>query len=143
MENFKNKINIYKIIKSSQADRLAAGLRELGLKTGDHVGLWAPNTTNWYISMMALARGGFVTVGLNPAYQVPEVEYCLRKIKIKAVITIENYRSQMYYDMLNEIVGGLESHRPNRIACDSLPNLKIIIVDSYKKLPYEDIFYLV
>lgn len=107
----------------------------MGLKTGDHIGLWAPNTANWYISMMALARGGFVTVGLNPAYQVPEVEYCLRKIKIKAVITIENYRSQMYYNMLSEIVGGLDNHRPNNIKCETLPNLKTIIVDSYKELP--------
>lgn len=85
--------------------------------------------------MMALARGGFVTVGLNPAYQIPEVKYCLKKIKIKSVITMESYRSQMYYEMLDKIVGGLANQNSKHIQCEELPDLKNIIVDSKKHFP--------
>ena len=45
-----------------QADRLAAGLLQLGLVPGDRVGLWGPNSSGWYISRLAIARAGLVAV---------------------------------------------------------------------------------
>lgn len=45
-----------------QADKLAAGLKAVGLNVGDRVGIWAPNLIEWYVAMMACARAGFVMV---------------------------------------------------------------------------------
>jgi fatty-acyl-CoA synthase len=45
-----------------QADRLASALLNLGLNRGDSVGIWSPNFEFWYVSMMAIARAGLVTV---------------------------------------------------------------------------------
>jgi len=45
-----------------QADHLAAGLLQLGLSPGDCLGIWGPNSSQWYISRLAAARGGFIGV---------------------------------------------------------------------------------
>jgi acyl-CoA synthetase (AMP-forming)/AMP-acid ligase II len=44
---------------------MAAGLLQLGLVPGDRVGLWGPNSSDWYISRLALARAGLVAVSTN------------------------------------------------------------------------------
>lgn len=50
---------------SLQADKLAAGFTQLGLNRRDRLGSWGPNSTHWYISRMAAARGGFIAVSLS------------------------------------------------------------------------------
>lgn len=45
-----------------KADHLAAGLLSLGLAKGDRVAICAPNFTFWYISFMAVARAGLISV---------------------------------------------------------------------------------
>lgn len=45
-----------------QADKLAAGLKTIGLNVGDRVGIWAPNIIEWYVTHMACARGGYILV---------------------------------------------------------------------------------
>jgi fatty-acyl-CoA synthase len=50
------------MINCSQADHLAAGLLQLGLNPGDRVAIWGPNSSQWYISRLAAARGGFIAV---------------------------------------------------------------------------------
>lgn len=48
-----------------ESDRFAAGLRRIGLNYGDRVAIWAPNCVEWYISFMACARAGLVTVSIG------------------------------------------------------------------------------
>lgn len=45
-----------------QAETFAAGLLALGLEPGDHVGIWAPNTVEWYISILGIIKAGLVAV---------------------------------------------------------------------------------
>lgn len=49
----------------AEADALAAGLLTLELKTGDRLGLWAPNLVEWHVTKMACARAGLILVGMN------------------------------------------------------------------------------
>jgi fatty-acyl-CoA synthase len=48
-----------------QADRFAAGLLELGLKKGDRVGIWGPNSPEWVITQYATARAGLILVSVR------------------------------------------------------------------------------
>lgn len=43
-------------------NKLAAGLRKLGLQNGDFIGIWGPNTVEWYIAFLAVAKAGLVSV---------------------------------------------------------------------------------
>lgn len=45
-----------------QVDRLAAGLLALGLKPGDRVGVWGPNTYEWILTQFATAKAGVILV---------------------------------------------------------------------------------
>lgn len=46
----------------SEIDHLAAGFVEMGLKPGDRVGIWGPNSYEWYLTQFAAARAGLVLV---------------------------------------------------------------------------------
>ncbi|XP_023247035.1 acyl-CoA synthetase family member 2, mitochondrial [Copidosoma floridanum] len=83
-----------------RADRLAAGLRGLGLRRADRVGVWGPNHLEWLVSYMGAARAGLVVAGINPAYRPNELEYCLGRIGARAVLAAGSYREQNYADML-------------------------------------------
>ncbi|XP_012252617.2 medium-chain acyl-CoA ligase ACSF2, mitochondrial-like [Athalia rosae] len=83
-----------------RADKLAAGLKKLGLKKGDRVGIWGPNTVEWYLSFAAIARAGFRVVGMNPADQQGELEYMINKVEVRAVVAWNIFKTQNYPAML-------------------------------------------
>ena len=87
-----------------EADKFATGLLALGLKPGDRVGIWGPNTYEWYLTQMAAAKLGAILVNINPAYQPGELKYCLNKVGVKAVVASETFKSQDYYSMLKEVL---------------------------------------
>ncbi|KAL5279310.1 ACSF2.2 family protein [Megaselia abdita] len=114
-------------------DRLGAGFLKLGLNPGDSVGIWAPNFLHWYLSMLAASRAGLVSVGINPAFQGPEVKYCLNKVGVKAIIAPETFKSQHYYSILESIIPELKNSQPGSIKSNEVPTLKSVIIDTSVK----------
>ncbi len=57
------KINLNLFIRG-QVDRFAAGLLKLGLNRGDRIAIWAPNTLQWYITLMSAAKAGLISVSV-------------------------------------------------------------------------------
>lgn len=113
-----------------QVDRLAAGFLKIGLETGDRVGIWAPNYLHWYLTMLAASRAGLVSVGINPAFQAPEVLYCLNKVGIKALVAPDTFKSQDYYNILETIDPKLKSFKAGHIKSDKFPSLRSLIINS-------------
>lgn len=114
----------------TKADKLAAAFDNLGLVRGDRVGIWAPNIANWFVTMMAAARAGLILVGLNPAYQIPEMEYCLKKVQVKALVVPEIFKSQKYVAMLQQMMPEMRNSVAGEIRSQKLPHLNTIIVDA-------------
>ena len=56
-------------------DRLAAGLYDLGVRKGDRVGLFIPNTPQFVIAFYGILKIGGVVVATNPLYTQREIEY--------------------------------------------------------------------
>lgn len=46
-----------------QVERAAAGLMALGLKPGDRLAMWGPNTYEWILVQFAAATAGIILVG--------------------------------------------------------------------------------
>lgn len=65
-------------------------------------------------------------VALNPAYQLPELDYCLKKVGVKAIIAPETFRKQNHYQMLMNLVPDVKNNSTN--------SLKSIIIASDKNL---------
>src|SRR5437868_4465732 len=51
----------------AEAERTARGLRGLGLRPGDRVGIWSSNCAEWVYLQLATAMTGLVLVNVNPA----------------------------------------------------------------------------
>lgn len=117
-----------------EVDRLAAGFQKLGLQKGDHIGIWGPNNVHWYLTMLATSRAGLVSVGINPAFQAPELEYCLKKVNVKAVVCPLTFKTQNYYDIINKICPELPRSEKGNIKSKNLPHLKAVIINTDTQL---------
>ncbi|XP_072756269.1 acyl-CoA synthetase family member 2, mitochondrial isoform X1 [Anoplolepis gracilipes] len=83
-----------------RVDALAAGLKKLGLKKGDRLGIWGPNDLEWFITSLSASRAGLIVVAINPAYQQNELVYSLQKVGVKATVSPDKFKTQNYSKML-------------------------------------------
>nr|XP_022323457.1 acyl-CoA synthetase family member 2, mitochondrial-like [Crassostrea virginica] len=111
-----------------KADQLAASLLTLGIKKGDRVGIWGPNTVEWLITQYAAARTGIILVNINPQYRPEELEFTLKKVGCKVLVAAEEFKGQSYYEMLFHLVPELANTKSAHIKSHLLPDLKHIIM---------------
>ncbi len=52
----------------ADVDRLASGFVAMGLKQGDRIGIWGPNSYEWYITMFASGKAGLILVRNHSSY---------------------------------------------------------------------------
>lgn len=76
-----------------RTERLAAGLRGLGLEKGDRVALLAYNCLEWMEIYAALARTGLVAVPLNFRLTAPEIAYIAEHSEARAFIVQDTLAS--------------------------------------------------
>ena len=53
-----------------------------GVETGDRVGIWAPNCSEWTLVQYATAKIGAILVNINPSYRTHELQYVLNQAGI-------------------------------------------------------------
>ena len=54
-----------------EAEKLAAGFLSMGLQKGDRLGIWGPNTYEWYITQLAAGKAGLILVSVGCLQGVP------------------------------------------------------------------------
>jgi fatty-acyl-CoA synthase len=111
----------------ARVDRLATGLIHLGVKPGDRVGIWGPNSSEWVLVQLATAKIGAIMVCINPAYRLYELEYALNKVECKTLITDVCFKTSDYLGMINTLAPELESSHPGQLVAEKLPHLKHVI----------------
>ena len=84
-------------------DRVARGLMALGLRTGDRMGIWAPNCFEWVLVQYATAKAGVVLVNVNPAYRTTELEYVLNQSGAKVLIAARAFKTSDYAAMIDDV----------------------------------------
>ena len=95
-----------------QVDAFAAGLLSYGLRPGDRIGIWAPNCAEWVVTQFATAKAGLILVNINPAYRSAELEFALRKVGCRALITATSFKSSDYLGMLASIAPAFPAGTP-------------------------------
>ncbi|KAG8446316.1 hypothetical protein GDO86_013956 [Hymenochirus boettgeri] len=113
---------------SEDVDKLAAGLVALGLKKGDRLGMWGPNSYEWILVQFATAKAGIILVSVNPAYQARELEYVLRKVGCSALIFPSQFKTQKYYEILAQICPELDHSPAGGLQSKKLPDLRTVVV---------------
>lgn len=101
-------------------NRLANGLKSLGIEQGDRIAIMLPNTPEFVYSFLACQKLGVVAVPFNTMYKGGEIRYILKDSRAKAIITLTNF-----VPLINEI-------KPE------LPDLKYVIVTGERSLTIAD-----
>ncbi len=78
--------------------RLAAGLSSLGVKKGDRVGIFMPNTPQFVMAFFAVLKIGGVIIATNPLYSPREIEHQLNDAGIQVMIVMSNF-----YNLIKEV----------------------------------------
>lgn len=81
------------------ANRLANGLKKLGINRGERVALFLPNIPEFIIAYLGILKLGAVVVSVNAMLKSAEVRYILDDSAAKIVITTEELREQVPADL--------------------------------------------
>ncbi|MFB3883975.1 MAG: AMP-binding protein [Thermodesulfobacteriota bacterium] len=101
-------------------NRLANGLKGLGIGKGDRVAIMLPNVPEFVTTFFACQKLGSVAVPFNTMYKGGEILHILKDCGAKAIVTLRNI-----VPLINEI-------KPD------LPNLKYIITTGERDLTFAD-----
>lgn len=104
-----------------QTHAIAAGLIDLGLRHGDHVGIISENRQEWIVSQLGINSAGAVTCGIYPTSPANEVLHLLQSADCKVVF----YEDQEQVDKVLSIR-------------EQLPLLEQVIVFDAKGLYHYD-----
>ena len=108
-------------------DLHARALLALGLKTGDRLGVWAPNCAQWCISQFASAKIGVILVNINPAYRVSELEYVLKQSGCQWLMCAGAFKTSDYHAMLQTLAPELAEQSIGHLQSERLPDLRGVI----------------
>lgn len=111
----------------ARAGAFAMGLLALGLRRGDRVGIWSPNNLEWTLTQFATAMAGMILVNINPAYRISEVEYTLNKVKAKALVAAENFKTSRYLEMIEALAPEIAVGHNGSLESRKLPHLKAAV----------------
>ncbi|MEI7815233.1 MAG: AMP-binding protein [Coriobacteriia bacterium] len=110
-----------------RVDRLAKGLLAIGMKPGDHLGIWARNVPDWLTFMFATAKVGIVLVTVNPVYKSHELAYVIKQSDMKALVIIDAFRDVDYVQIVRGLVPEASTQERGRLSSAEFPTLKSLI----------------
>ncbi len=73
------------------SDRLAAGLAGRGLKKGDRVAIFMPNSPQFVIAFFGILKAGGVVVATNPLYAPREIEHQMNDSGAQMMMVMSNF----------------------------------------------------
>lgn len=76
-------------------DRLAAGFASLGIKKGDRVGIFIPNTPQFVMAYFAILKIGGIVVATNPMYSPREIIHQSNDSGIEVMVVMSNFYNRI------------------------------------------------
>lgn len=74
-------------------DRLAAGLAARGVRKGDRVAIFMPNSPQFVIAFYGILKAGGVAVATNPLYTARELEHQMNDCGAQVMLVMSNFYS--------------------------------------------------
>jgi acyl-CoA synthetase (AMP-forming)/AMP-acid ligase II len=87
---------------------LAGYLTEIGVRRGERVAIWLPNSFEWVAALLAVGSIGAILVPINTRFQKGEAEYVLRQSESKVLITRTSFAKTEYRDKVARWFPNLE-----------------------------------
>jgi fatty-acyl-CoA synthase len=99
----------------------------LGVRPGEHVGIWATNWPEWVVTQLAAAHMGAVLVNINPAYRANELQYVLNQADITTLLLTDQFKGSQYFDLLAEVRPEVNTASPGELRTSACPELRRVI----------------
>jgi long-chain acyl-CoA synthetase len=87
---FKGAVISYKEMNAI-TDHIAGALAAMGVKKGDRVGIFMPNTPQFVMAYFGILKAGGVVVATNPLYTPPEIEYQVNDSGVEIMFVMTNF----------------------------------------------------
>jgi fatty-acyl-CoA synthase len=114
---------------------LARALLALGVRRGDHVGIWATNRPAWVLTQLAAACVGAVLVNVNPAYRAHELAYVLNQADLTTLLLADRFKGSDFFDLLGAVCPELAACPPGELRAAACPRLRHVISIAPEKRP--------
>ena len=116
-----------------RVDDLAKGFLAMGLKKGDHMGIWATNVPDWNTILFACARLGVICVTVNTGYKIHELDYLIKQADLVCLCIIDGFRDSDYVAMVNELIPELKTSPRGCLDSGKFPFLKYVVYVGQQK----------
>ncbi|HXC84529.1 MAG TPA: FadD3 family acyl-CoA ligase [Trebonia sp.] len=85
---------------ADQMGRVARACAATGVRPGDRVALWAPNSLNWIVASMGVYAAGAVLVPVNTRFKGREAAHVLRTSGARLLLTVTDFLGADYVGMV-------------------------------------------
>lgn len=113
-----------------RADRMAAGLADLGIRTGDRVLVQLPNNSAFPVLFFALARLGAIPALTLPAHRITEIGHLARLSGAVAYVIADEYGAFDYRTLAAAVLEQAPELRHVLVAGDPGPYTALAKVDA-------------
>ena len=86
-----------------EVNAMARAFIASGVRTGDRVGIWAPNCAEWTMVQLATAKMGAILVTINPSYRTHELAYVLQQSGVSTLVVAPEFKGSSYPDLVAEV----------------------------------------
>lgn len=100
------------------------GLLAMGIKPGEHIGVWATNIPEWVLLQYGAASVGIVLVTINPAYRPFELSYTIQQSDLVALFLTDQFKSSNYYEIFAEVCPEIKRAKGGAVKAKDFPRLR-------------------
>ncbi|BAH52787.1 3-[(3aS,4S,7aS)-7a-methyl-1,5-dioxo-octahydro-1H-inden-4-yl]propanoyl:CoA ligase [Rhodococcus opacus] len=118
----------------------AAALCSQGVRPGDHVAVWSPNTYHWVVAALGIHYAGATLVPINTRYTAPEALDLLERTKATALVVAGMFLGTDRYAALRDASGTLDLPTVVRVPVDGgdAPTPGVVDFDDFLALAGDD-----
>lgn len=116
-----------------RVDEAALGFLAIGVKKGDHVGIWAQNVPEWLTYMYACAKIGAVYVTVNTSYKQQELEYLVENSDMHTLCVTDGTWDSNYVDMTYEMLPELRQCQRGQLSSKRFPKMRNVVYIGQEK----------
>lgn len=89
----------------ARVERAAAACTASGVRVGDRVAIWAPNTLDWIVAALGAVSAGGVLVPLNTRFKGAEAAYVLARSRARLLFVTGTFLGTSYVASLRRAAG--------------------------------------
>lgn len=113
---------------AGRAASFGRGLRGVGVSPGDVVGVLAPNSTDWVVSLVGAQMAGACVAAFHTWVKAYDLEFLLRHSEAKVLVMAANVGGHDLMAPVLELVPELADARPGGWTSERFPSLRSIVL---------------